>query len=110
MSRITSPLVIVDDLYIVSIAGTPSEANAPLIIDPDTVLTSPVAFQDLQPVARRNAEKVKSRRGIDLQQLPMRNSLYVGRESSTVLAPKELFRVSIRKALDHRARVRPTSP
>jgi hypothetical protein len=103
-----SPLVVIDDLYITSIAGAPSEANAPLIVDPDAVLTSPVAFQRFQSIPRWNAEKVESRRRIDLQQLSMCNSLYAGRKAPAMLAPKELFRFSIRKALDHQARFHPT--
>jgi hypothetical protein len=108
MSRITSPLVIVDDLYVVRIAGTPPKTNAPLIVDPDAVLAGPIALQRLQPVARRNTQKVESRSGIDLQQLAMRYSLYVGRKASTMPALKEPLCFFVRKALDHRARVRPT--
>ena len=93
--------MIVDDLYVVRIAGTPSEANSPLIVDPDTVLTGPVAFQGFQPIAGRNTKKVETRRCVDLQQFSMRNSLYVGCKPSAMLAPKELLRLSVRKALDH---------
>jgi hypothetical protein len=103
MSRITSPLVIIDDLYVMSIARTPSETNAPLVVDPDAVLTGPVTFQRFQPVAGRNAQKIESRRGVDLQQLSKCNSLHVGRKASAMLAPKELLRLFVRKALDHRA-------
>jgi hypothetical protein len=109
MSRITSPLVIVDDLHVVRIAGTPSKTNTPLIVDPDAVLAGPLAFQWFQPIARRNTQKVESRSGIDLQQLAMCNSLYVGRKPSTVLAPKELLGRSVRKALDHESSIRSES-
>jgi hypothetical protein len=61
-----SPPVIVDDFHIVGIAGTPTEADAPLIVDPDTVLTGPVAFQRFQPIAGRNTQKVEAGRSIHL--------------------------------------------
>jgi hypothetical protein len=99
--------VIIDHLYVVSIAGTPSKAYAPLIVDPDAVLAGSVALQCLQPVAGRYTQEVERCCGIDLQQLPMRQSLDVGRKSATMLASKKLLRLSIREALDHGARVRP---
>jgi hypothetical protein len=49
-----------------SVAGTPPEADTPLIIDPDTVLARSIAFQRLEPVARRHAQKLKGRSGVDL--------------------------------------------
>jgi len=100
--------MIVDDLNVMSIAGTPMEANPPLIVDPDAMLASAGALQFLQPVARRNAQKVERCRSIDLQQLSMRNPLDVGWKTPAMLAPKELLRLSVRKALDHLPGVRPT--
>ena len=37
----------------------PDETDAPLIVDPDTVLAFAFAFQRLQPVGRRNAEIIQ---------------------------------------------------
>jgi hypothetical protein len=94
--------MIVHDFYIMRIAGTPSEANAPLVIDPDAVLTGPVAFQGLKPIARRYAQEVQGGGSVDLQQLTMRNPLYVRRKAPTMLALKELLCLSGSEALDHR--------
>ena len=55
-----------DDLHIVGIAATPPETDAPLIIDPDTVLTGSVTFQRFQPIARRDTQKVEAGRSIHL--------------------------------------------
>jgi hypothetical protein len=104
MSRIASPLVIVDNLNVISIAGAPSETDAPLVVDPDAVLAGSIAFQRFEPIARRDAQEIQSRRSIDLQQFSMRNSLHVGRKASAMLAQEEPFRLPVRKALDHRAR------
>jgi hypothetical protein len=96
-----SPLVIVHDLYVMRIAGTPPETNPPLIIDPDAVLTGPVALQRLKPIAWWDAQEFQGGRSMNLQQLPVRHPLYIGRKAPTMLALKELLRLSVREALDH---------
>jgi len=49
-------LVIVDDLYVVRIGSEPAEADAPLIVDSDAVLASPVPGEFLEAIRGRNAE------------------------------------------------------
>ncbi len=51
-------LVIVHDFNLSSRIVLPFEANAPLVIDSDAVLTSTVPFQSFQPVARRNPQTI----------------------------------------------------
>jgi hypothetical protein len=46
------PSVIVRDLDIFSVALGPSEADAPLIVDPNAHLSCPVIFQSFEPIAR----------------------------------------------------------
>jgi hypothetical protein len=43
--------MIVDDLNIFRLAFAPDEADSPLIVDPNTVLTLPVAAQSLKPIS-----------------------------------------------------------
>src|SRR5690242_18904329 len=64
ISRIKSPFVIVDHLYIVGIAGVPSKADAPLIVDPDAMLAGPVALQRFQSIAGWHSKEIESRRCI----------------------------------------------
>jgi hypothetical protein len=45
--------MIINDLDIPGFAFYPFKANAPLIVDTDTILPRPVAFELLQVVARR---------------------------------------------------------
>ena len=45
--------MVVHDFHLLRVAAAPDETNPPLIIDADAVLAGPVAFQSLQPVARR---------------------------------------------------------
>ena len=49
-------LVIVGDLDLESIALPPDEANSPLVIDPNAVLTLAVAREFLEVVSRRNIQ------------------------------------------------------
>jgi hypothetical protein len=46
-------IVVVDDLNLERVAIAPDETNAPLVIDPDAVLTSAIAGQCFQAVVRR---------------------------------------------------------
>src|SRR5262245_8754500 len=101
ISRIASPLVIVDDLHFVSVTRKATEADAPLVIDSNAVLTGPVALQRLKPIARRDAQEIQGGRGMDLQQLPVRNPLYVRWKAPAMLASEEFLRLSIGETLDH---------
>jgi hypothetical protein len=53
------PLVVIDDLHVVSICSFPAETDAPLVVDPDAVLSGPISPQNLQPVAGRNPQILK---------------------------------------------------
>ena len=45
--------MIVENLNVVSIAIFPDEAYPPLVIDPDTVLSTTVSLQSFEPVVQR---------------------------------------------------------
>jgi len=47
--------MIVDDLYVVGVTSFPPETDAPLVVDPDTVLTLAIALQSLQAIRRWHA-------------------------------------------------------
>jgi len=46
--------MIIHDFNELGTAIVPLETDAPLIIDPDAVLTATIALQRFQPIARRN--------------------------------------------------------
>jgi len=48
--------VIVDDFDVMRIAIAPAEADAPLAVDADAVLSFAIALQRFQPVARRRLQ------------------------------------------------------
>src|SRR5699024_3006764 len=64
----TNASVVIDDFNIEGITIMPAETNAKLIVDANAVLASTVAFERLQPMARRNTRKVVCRRRVQLHQ------------------------------------------
>jgi hypothetical protein len=52
--------VVIDDFNVIRSILLPYKANAKLVVDADTVLTSPLSFQRFQPVPRGLAEIVKA--------------------------------------------------
>ena len=93
--------MVVYDLDIVRIAIRPSEANPPLIVDPNAVLAGTIAFELLQPVPRWNAKVIEGFGSIDHSQLAEHGALHIGRIAADALAPEESLRVPVAKAPDH---------
>jgi hypothetical protein len=67
--------VIVDDLDVMRAITPPTEADPPLIIDPDTELAGSKAFQRLQPIAGRDPQVIQARRNLELAKLAPRHGL-----------------------------------
>lgn len=44
--------MVINDLDITGMAAAPDKAHAPLVIDPDRVLSPSIALQSLQPIGR----------------------------------------------------------
>jgi hypothetical protein len=93
------PSVIVDDLYVCGSVWSPDEADTPLLIDTDTVLSLPVIFQRFQPVARWHLQIVKNFRPVQLRKLSESRSLDIHPALYT-LAVKEGLGVFALEALD----------
>src|SRR5215831_18405572 len=62
-------LMIIDDLNLESIPCAPRQANSPLVVDPDGVLSSSITFQLLQLVAGYAAKLIKFSSGMDCDEL-----------------------------------------
>jgi hypothetical protein len=60
--------VIVHNLNIVGLAVTPNEADSPLIVDPDAVLTRSTPFQCLQTITGRDAKVFKTAGCVKIQE------------------------------------------
>jgi hypothetical protein len=66
--------VIVDDLNVMSLAVTPDEANPPSIVDPYTVLSSPISLECFEMVARRHTEILQPPARMQVEQLAPRHA------------------------------------
>jgi hypothetical protein len=101
MFLMTSPFVVIDDLNLVGISVTPSEADSPLIVDPDAMLASTAALQGFQPIARRHTQEVQRRRGIHLNQFSQCDPQQIRWKPPGGHAVEKSFRFLVGKALDH---------
>jgi hypothetical protein len=63
-------VVVVDDLYVFGPGVGPSEADPPLLVNPDAVLARAITRQLLQPVPRRHPQVRENLRGVQHGQLP----------------------------------------
>jgi hypothetical protein len=94
--------VIVDDPYVVRVGSDPAEADAPLIVDADTVLTDPVPRELLKAIRGRDTKVEEAGRGIEHDQLAKGNSLQVRWHPTNSLPFEQALSVAISKAADHR--------
>jgi hypothetical protein len=99
-------LVVVHDLDVVGVAGLPAEADAPLVVDADRVLTLPVALEPFESVAGGDPQVGGFLRGIEHAQLAQGS---LARLRGPLLAPlpgSEAFGVTVTEAVDTPVRQR----
>ena len=84
-------------------ARFPAEADPPLIVDADAVLSGATAFQRFQPVARRHPQVLQLRCRVQLQQLPAGGSLDVSWQPSRHRALEYLLRLRTCEVFNHLA-------
>jgi hypothetical protein len=60
--------MIIDDFDLVRIPFVPDETDAPLVVDADTVLSSPFSLQRFQSVTRRHPQILKAFRAVKNKQ------------------------------------------
>jgi hypothetical protein len=93
--------VIVNDLNLIRIARTPAEANAPLIVDANTMLAGAITLEFLKPVAGRDAEIIKGLRGVNGDELSEHGPLQFRRKAADRASLEQRFGVPVGEALDH---------
>ena len=79
----------------------PAEANAPLIVDPNAELPLAVAFQSLQPIARRRSQVCQPNCGIELVELTQSHSLERPPPRRTQVLAKQALGSCVGEAPDH---------
>ncbi len=93
-------LVVIDDFDVGWTSCGPSEAETKLIVDPNAVLSRPVALEPLQAVARRHAQVVESAGNFELPKFATRDDLYT-RELPNMAAARQRLSVRIAERNDH---------
>jgi hypothetical protein len=96
--------MIVDDFHIVTMAFTPDKTDSPLIIDPDRVLSFPIASQRFQLISRGRSQNAQLRRSVKLEQFPQGDPLD-RTEPPAVVIVKEILSFLRAKALNHTHRI-----
>ena len=94
------PSVVVHDFNIRRANFSPYEANAPLIIDADAVLTLPVVFQCLKVIPRWCLQEIQCLRCVELREFPL-GDLGQSPEPTWVLALVQRQGVLTLERLDH---------
>ena len=92
--------MVVDDLDVVGVAFRPPEADAPLIVDANAVLSLSIATERFQAVAWRRAQEIKGVSGVDQEQLSLGLSPNCEPLAGTPAREERLGR-TVAEALDH---------
>jgi hypothetical protein len=85
--------VVIHDLNVMRIAVLLGKADAPLVIDPNTIRPRAFPFQQFQMVSRRDAQILQPQRPIQVQKLPPRRA-FDGLKSPNPAVLKERLGVS----------------
>jgi hypothetical protein len=93
--------MVVDDPDIAWSSVIPDKADAPLVVDPDTVLPEPVTFQGFEPISRRYAQVIQLASTVHQTQFSECRSLYTRRKLSASMAGPDALGFSICEILDH---------
>jgi len=97
-------LVVIDDLYVVNAVSLPTEADTPLIVDPNAVLPSPITLQRFQTISRRRIQFAEPSGRIDLDESADRYPCY--RIPAPALSGLvEGFGLLVRKTSNHLLRI-----
>lgn len=93
--------MVVDDRHAIGIAVSPSEADAPLIVDPYAVLTSATPFELLQSIRGWTTEIGKCARVIEHPEFPKSDLLDISRQAARRLPREDPRRFLVAEGDDH---------
>src|SRR5882724_3689533 len=98
---IASSSVIVHDRHIPRRSLAPFKAYPPLIVDTDAVLSTPVAMQSFEPIARRHPQIVELFGRIHSKEPGSCTALNLVRHGLDRITGKQRCRALVGEALDH---------
>lgn len=93
--------MVIGNLDAISAVARPREANTPLVVDANTVLTGAIATQGLESVTRWGGEIVQDMGLVQLPQLTLSRTLNIGAKAACEPAMKQCLRIAISKAVYH---------
>lgn len=82
--------MVAHNFHVVRAIILPHKTYPPLVVNADTVLPAPVAFQRLQLIARRRLQGIQLYRGLQHQQLAPRHPLNIP-ETGNHMAEKQVL-------------------
>lgn len=100
-----SPLVIVDDLNVMSATVAPDKADSPLVVDSYAMLSFSFSSESFQAISRRDAKVLNIGAAIQHAKLPEGDVLDIGWQPSRILTPKDPLRLFAPEALYHAIRI-----
>jgi hypothetical protein len=92
--------MIIGNLNVVSVGLTPSETDAVLIVDTNTILSATITFQRLKVIPGKHGQITELSRGVQLFELPLSYSLNL-LKATTAQAMKYCFSFFVSKRADH---------
>src|SRR5579884_561022 len=101
MARAPVASMVVDDLNVVSVAVSPSKADAPLIVDPNTMLACAIPSELLESIAWRPPQVVQLFGRVHQPKLAEHDALEVGRKAPHRFPTEKPFGVAISERVDH---------
>jgi len=93
--------MVINDLNPIGISLMPGKADAPLIIDTDTLLTFPVALERFKVIGRGNTEILKSSGILDHPEFTPGNLLDISWQTTGYFASPDFLRFFTIKAFYH---------
>lgn len=93
--------MIIGNFHIVGVCVNKSEADAPLVVDSDRVLSLSVSSKLVESIPRRNPKVSKTRCQVDIFELAPRTPRDVWRQPLRLSNRKQILGLSVRERLDH---------
>ena len=95
--------MVIHNLNLVSVPVTPLETDAPLIVEPDAMLSSPIPNQFLQAIPRRRPQVFQCLRSIQEHQLAEGSALDIAGQLLDSHPVEKALRLVISEGSNHRA-------
>jgi hypothetical protein len=93
--------VVVDDLDFVRVLALPSEADPPLIVDPDAVSACSLPAEPFETIARRHPQVRECHGRIEHPKLAQSDLLHFGAEAAYRLTTEQPLSIPVTEALNH---------